>query len=335
MNELLKLLTTTTVEIQRFALARVVATWGSSPRPVGSMMIIHEMGNIWGSVSGGCVENEVIIAAKRVIASGTPELLEYGIADEEAWTVGLSCGGQLLVWVEAIPQPDDPDFQRLLEWKKHVIANQTCYLISKLDAPYQISVFIAESALEHSPYKSMVEEIKESKNSGIKTMNDRRYFIHYFPSKPILIIIGAAHLAVELTELATGFGFETIVIDPRLSFTEHTQFKALPDQMHEAYPSEILPSIAIGENTYVAILSHDPKIDDDALRYLLQRKTAYIGALGSKKTHQKRVDRLRNFGFSDDQIGTIHAPIGLSIHAKSAAEIALSIMAELILVKNA
>ena len=149
-----------------------------------------------------------------------------------------------------------------------------------------------------------------------------------------MIIIGAAHITADLVQLAHQFDFETIVIDPRATFAKNTTFAVKPDQIIEKYPSEVLKDFPLDANTYAVILSHDPKIDDDALQILLRKKVAYIGALGSKKNHEKRSQRLLEKGFTPDDIARIDAPIGLDIKASGAKEIAFSIMGAVIKAKN-
>jgi xanthine dehydrogenase accessory factor len=163
---------------------------------------------------------------------------------------------------------------------------------------------------------------------------DESYFIQLFPRKPLLLIIGAAHITVDLVTLGNMYGFETVVIDPRGFFADNTEFNDPPSRIIKSYPSEVLNEFPLDAYTFAAILSHDPKIDDNALEVLLPSETAYIGALGSRKTQAKRIKRLQEKGIPDDQIERINAPIGLGIHAKSAREIALSVMAEIISVKN-
>ena len=163
---------------------------------------------------------------------------------------------------------------------------------------------------------------------------DISYFAQVFPRKSQLLIIGAAHITVDLVALGKMFGFETIVIDPRGIFTNKTQFGIPPDHIYEKYPAEVLPDYLLDPYTYAVVLSHDPKIDDNALHILLKSDVGYIGALGSKKTQAKRVARLEKAGFSAEEIGRIHAPIGVNIKAKTPKEIALSIMGEIVLAKN-
>ena len=158
--------------------------------------------------------------------------------------------------------------------------------------------------------------------------------IHVFPRRSQMIIVGAAHITAELVQLAHQFDFETIVIDPRGTFAKNTTFVVKPDQIFEKYPSEVLNDFPLDPYTYAVILSHDPKIDDDALQICLRKKVAYIGALGSKKNHEKRCQRLLEKGFAANDVARIDAPIGLDIKAKGAKEIALSIMGAVIKAKN-
>ncbi|MEN0005119.1 MAG: XdhC family protein [Bacteroidota bacterium] len=325
-------------EGEPFAIARVIKTWGASPRPVGSIMLIKKDMTMVGSVSGGCIEGEVLRQAMEVLESNVPQRLDYGISNEEAWSTGLSCGGRVSVWVEPFWA-----FAKKENWwgalETALGQDKGCVLVSSLNeaTPSDNLLFpdtsIAATPLSESVHQKALEAL-QAQQSTIIEQEDQAWFIHVFPPKPQLLIIGAAHIAVDLVELAQSFGFSTSVIDPRGIFTQKTTFPTPPDQLLESYPAEVLPNFALDANTYAVILSHDPKIDDNALEFLLPSRVRYIGALGSRKTQAKRVARLEAAGFSTDQIGRIHAPIGLAIGAKGAREIALSIMAELIKIKN-
>ena len=206
------------------------------------------------------------------------------------------------------------------EASEHVLVLPNGEVISKNKTT---DILIDNARRAYSERKSQIIEIGEDK-----------WFAQVFPSKDRLIIVGAAHITVDLVHLAQYFGFETVVIDPRGIFADKTQFSIPPDRLVNDWPADVLPSYTLDEYTFAVLLTHDPKIDDQALEILLKEKIAYIGALGSKKTHEKRVKRLTEKGFLEEQIATIHAPIGVDINAKSAREIALSIMAELIKVRN-
>ncbi|WP_235298537.1 XdhC family protein [Portibacter marinus] len=288
---------------KRIVIARVVKTWGSSPRPVGSALIIDEDYHMYGSVSGGCVEGSVLKAAKEILRTGSAEMEHYGVTDEEAWMVGLSCGGKLDVYI----QPLDKGKFRTELFNK-IRSNESFYWNTHL----------------------------KSGNSSIdqEAIDQEAYFSHRISRKPLMLIIGAAHISSDLIHLAKFYDFTTIVIDPRATFAKNINFDEHPDQIIEAYPSEVLSDYPLDKETFAVILSHDPKIDDNALELLLNEPLAYIGALGSKRTQAKRVARLQEAGFTQKLIDRIQAPIGLDINSKTPKEIALSIMAEIIKVKN-
>lgn len=319
------------------AISRVIKTWGSSPRPMGSMMFINSDGRMIGSVSGGCVEGAVVKKSLEVISSRAPRRLEFGVSDEEAWSVGLSCGGSIQVFLQSCDFSRDPVWSQLLSNQE---SNKSSILVSSLDEKLVLNSLVNEKG--EVVGDSLSSEILEEANKAYtertnKTINHEgvNYFIQVFPRKSILLAIGAAHITVDLVALGKNFGFETIVIDPRGYFAQNIVFSESPDQLIEAYPSEVLNDIPLDAYTFCTILSHDPKIDDNALQILLKSKVGYIGALGSRKTHAKRTNRLLEGGFSQEMIDKIHAPIGMPIHAKSAKEIALAILGEIIKTKNA
>ncbi|MCA6074511.1 XdhC family protein [Fulvivirga sedimenti] len=317
------------------AMARVVQTWGSSPRPAGSLMFIDPEGNISGSVSGGCVEGAVVKKALEVIPTKTDVPLKYGVSDEDAWSVGLSCGGSIQVYLQTV------DFSDGIwpELIKSVEANKSAILVTSLDEGESSNTLILEDGQVLGEFLTdeILNEARDAYSKRIHktfTHGDTHYFIQLFPRKSQLLIIGAAHITVDLITLGNMYDFDTVVIDPRGFFADHTTFNDAPGHLIKAYPSEVLKDFTLDAYTFAAILSHDPKIDDDALQVLLPSETAYIGALGSRKTHEKRIRRLKDKGMSDELIEKIHAPIGLPIHAKSAREIALSVMGQIISEKN-
>jgi len=324
-----------------FAIATVIKTWGSSPRPVGSQMLIAENGEIAGSVSGGCVEGFVAQEAMEVLKTDAPKYLEYGVTDDDAWAVGLSCGGRIEIMLEPSPahaqdSSEHDAFNALFDCLK---SNSPCIWISNYskegNSHYALKpdgkgagtkmtgniLAIGKEAYDHRAHQ-LVED-----DSG-------RTFIQVFPGRSRMFIIGVAHITTHLISLASQFDFETVVIDPRSFFTENTQFIKVPDQTFKEYPAQVLKNFNIDAYSYAVILSHDPKIDDNALEVLLRSDVAYIGALGSKKTHAKRINRLKEKGFTDEEIARIRAPIGIDINAKSPQEIALAVMGEIIAEKN-
>ena len=342
MKELLATINDWTAEKKPFGIATVIKTWGSSPRPVGSALLVSEEMEMAGSVSGGCVEGAVVRATLPMIESGTGQQLDFGVTDEEAWGVGLSCGGKLQVYTERFLAYDKRPAEQAI-WQRleeNLNNNQPCVLLTRLQAgeSQHLLVMPDRTAIGQQLPPYLISEgirvYKERKNQIIEN-EEVRYFAQVFPRRSQLLIIGAAHITVDLVTLGKMYGFETIVIDPRGIFTNKTQFETAPDGLHEKYPAEVLSDYTLDAYTYAVVLSHDPKIDDNALHVLLKSEVGYIGALGSRKTQAKRVGRLKVAGFSEEEIGRICSPIGMSIRAKTPKEIALSIMGEIIMTKNA
>ena len=313
---------------QSFALATVIRTWRSAPRSEGAAMAVNAEGTMIGSVSGGCVEGAVIKEALEVINTKQPKRLSFGVSDEDAWSVGLSCGGQIDIWLQYVDQANTIWSQ----WLQAIKSNQGCVLVNKLDESGDIALLA-----EHKLIGELNDDLKQVSEEAYgqhKTQIHQDYFLNVFPAKSRLIIIGAAHVSLDLLKLAHLYNFETIVIDPRGIFTKETRFTDQPHQMYEDWPAEVLPQLKLDADTYVVVLTHDPKIDDQALQIVLDAPVAYVGALGSKKTHEKRKNRLAEAGVSEEKIATIHGPVGVAINARQPAEIALSIMGQIIAVKN-
>lgn len=321
---------------RKITIARVIKTWGSSPRPVGSVMLVNDEGKMAGSVSGGCVEGSVVKKSMEVLDSGASTKLAFGVSDEDAWSVGLSCGGSIQVFLENFDLSPGSIWQAIMD---SLDQNESCTLITSLEEENSRSLLIRSDGTEIGAdlptviKKEAVQAFAQRAHTTAEH-DGTTYFIQVFPRKPTLLIVGAAHITVDLVSLGGSFGFETVVIDPRGYFAQNTAFQDAPDQLLEAYPSEVLEQFTLDPYTFCAILSHDPKIDDNALEILLPSEVGYIGALGSKKTHAKRTARLLEKGVDQMLIDKIHAPIGVSIHAKSAREIALSIISQIIQVKN-
>jgi xanthine dehydrogenase accessory factor len=323
-----------------FAIASVIHTWRSAPRLVGSAMAITTDNEIAGSVSGGCVEGSVIREAEEVLRTGISKRLSFGVSNDDAWSVGLSCGGKIEVYVErflAFGEKAESDIWWALQ--EAVDSGSGCVLLSNMapEKGHHLLVYSDGKSVGEGwdeDWVSLAKEAYTQHKSQILTHEGKEVFATVFPAKDRLLIIGAAHLTADLVELAHGFRFETTVIDPRGIFAEKMKFTQEPDQMLQKWPQEVIPNYKLDGDTYAVVLSHDPKIDDPALHLLLRSEVAYIGALGSRKTHAKRVGRLQEAGFSEEEIARIHAPVGLDMNARRPREIALSIMGEVIDVKN-
>ncbi len=323
---------------QQIGVATVISTWGSSPRPVGAKLITTLRGDIAGSVSAGCVEGVVIEACRQAIKSGQPQVLKFGVADENAWEVGLACGGTIEVMVEpftALSGVYEPLRQRLLN-------HQPLALISTLvgDATqinrkllvYPDGRSEGDLRLTESQHQQVVAYTLERLGSGegatLQLEGGPRLFIEVYPPVPRLVIVGAVHIAEVLVSMASMLGYETIIVDPRAAFATSERFPQATRIIRE-YPQHALPELGLDASTYLVVLTHDPKLDDPSLYVGLTSPVRYVGALGSQRTNARRVERLRQMGVSEEQLARLHAPIGLPLGGRSPAEIALSIMAQI------
>ena len=319
-----------------FSAATVINTWGSAPRPIGTMMFVGPELEMLGSVSGGCVEGVVLKEAEETSNNNKIKNLKFGVSDNDAWSVGLTCGGTIEIFLEKFVAYDAPEIWQAL--RNNLLENKSCVLISKLsgETGKHYLVYPNGNTLGETPAELVTAAqaaYQERKSQGVEAAGEK-WFLRVFPKKHQLFVIGAAHAAAELVHLANYFDFQTIVIDPRGTFAQNTHFPTAPDKMYEDYPAEILPEYELDEYTFAVVMAHDPKIDDQALHLLLRSKVAYIGALSSKGSNEKRKERLLAAGFSEEEFKRIHAPVGIPIKSKTAAEIALSILAQMILVKN-
>lgn len=319
-------------ENETVGLATVIQTWGSAPRKAGGKMAMTPSGKISGSVSGGCIEGAVFDEAVGSITSHQGKLLQFGVADETAWEVGLACGGNIRVFVEML----DPEIYKaaraIIEHDRFgsigtIVSSPTPGLVGLKLVTDKNTVIAGESHLEAA--ELALATMKSGKSELVQMADGSELFVEVFLPAPQLIMIGGVHIAVALAQMAKILGYQTVVVDPRKGFGNDERFPDV-DKLIQKWPKTAFGEIKINENTAVALLTHDPKIDDPALHQVLDSAAFYIGALGSKKTHAKRVDRLREAGFNQTQIDKICAPIGLSINAQNPEEIALSVMAEIV-----
>ncbi len=328
---------------QPIAVATVVDTWGSAPRPVGSKLVATADGRFAGSVSAGCVEGAVLEQCAVVIKTGQSKLLTFGVADEDAWEVGLACGGTIRVWVEPFDLWE-PVFAPLAE---AIEADRSIALVSAMTegAATGASKLLVSStgettgSLAMAPEQETViaatasERLVHGDNGMLETAAGPSLFVEVYPRPPRLIIVGAVHIAAPLIDLAHTMGFVTILVDPREAFATQERFPRA-DEIIRAWPEDALPGLELDDNAHIAILTHDPKIDDPALKIALVSGARYIGALGSTRTAKARLERLRAAGLDEASLARLHAPIGLNLGGRSADEVALSIMAEIVQVRN-
>jgi xanthine dehydrogenase accessory factor len=307
------------------AMACVVETSGPSPRQPGSRLVVDREGNFLGSVSGGCVEAEVIEAALETMRSGIPRLLEFGVGDETAWRAGLSCGGRVTVYVENV----GPGQARILEaLTNEYAARRACVLVTDIESGEQRLLRGDEFAGD--PLRDLIEPQMREGCSALLQHAGRRWFVDVHLPPVRLVVTGATHVAQALAAAARIAGFEVTVVDPRTAFATPERFPETA--LIAEWPETALPGLGLDSYTAVALLAHEPRIDDPALGAALRAKCFYVGALGSKKTHGKRLERMRAAGFSEAELAQIHSPIGLAISAANPEEIGIAIAAEIIAV---
>jgi len=301
MREILSELREWTDAGEEIALATVVETWGSSPRPIGSKMAVTRSGKMAGSVSNGCIEGAVFEEGQKVLKAAKGRIAAFGVADDVAFEVGLACGGHIEVYVEPFA-----------ETHRKVLA-----MLEK-NEPATLRTNLASGELELVEGTATGSELPR---------RDGDWFVEPYRRAAHLVIVGAIHIAIPLHRLAKLMGYRVTVIDARAKFATHERFPEA-DELVVAWPDEAMSRIRLDPSTYVVILTHDPKFDLPALRSVLGRDVGYIGAIGSRKTNQNRFDKLRAEGCTEQQLARVHGPIGLDLGSRGADETALGIIAE-------
>lgn len=328
---------------ERVAIATVLEVKRSAPRPPGSKMAISSSGEISGAVSGGCVEGAVVEEAERVLGGGEPRLLHYGIADEEAWDVGLPCGGEIAVFVERYESDVQRDFARLAR------AGGRGALVTVVGGGGRNPVRVGTRLLVTADGRShgglgdagldaraarLAEEAMWAERAGLHDDAAGALFVDVIAPPPKLIVCGAVDFAGALCRLARAAGWRPYVVDPRGRFATPERFPEA-EEIVVAWPGDAFASLGgIDRATYIAVLTHDPKLDDAALHVALNSEAAYVGAMGSRRMQARRRERLIAGGLTEDALDRLSAPIGLDLGALTAEETALSIMAEIVAVRN-
>ncbi|WJY20588.1 XdhC family protein [Fontisubflavum oceani] len=293
-------------------LATVVETWGSAPRRAGSQLVVSSEGEMEGSVSGGCVEGAVVVEAMEALEAGDAQLLEFGVSDDEAFAVGLACGGTIKVLVEPVGRVLPVEMLEAL-----VDARAARQAVA-----YVVDVTAGTRQLVAAGDPEVADRVRADR-SGLD--GDRYIGIHNPPLR--MVVVGAVHIAQALLPMARMAGYDPVLVDPRPAFAAEARFPG--ERILEAWPDEALTELGLDARTAVVTLTHDPKLDDPAIEAALASDVFYLGCLGSSRTHGKRVARLTEAGIAEDVIARIHAPVGLDIGAQNPAEIAVAIMAEI------
>ncbi len=330
--------------------AVVVRTFGSSPRPEGAVLLYANDGRIAGSVSGGCVEGAAAEEIEHARATGNARVIRYGISDEQAWDVGLACGGTIDVLVEPVapatvieaargsvgahgrgsavvtPLPADSPPGEFGPHQPGEGAPPAAELVVTEEGRLTGSLGTAE--LDAALVSAAIEALRRGLSRTVE-LGGRSLFVEVFPVRPRLVMVGGVEVARSLVRLARELGFETVVVDGRASFATQERFPDV-DRLIVGWPDEVAEEIGLGPNDAVAVLSHDVKFDEPAIVEALRRGCRYVGAVGSRKTQADRRARLLAAGVSDADLARLRGPVGLDLGGRAPSETALAILAEIV-----
>jgi len=329
MKDVLDTLERWTGEGLRIATATVVRTERSAPRDPGAVLAVSEKGEVAGSVTGGCVEPAVYEEAQAVLAGGPPRLLEYGIADDEAFEVGLPCGGTVHIFVDRLePSLVAPIAAAVREERPVALA-------VSVEGPS-----IGEKHLVYADSTGNGEVVEKARallargQTGFVTVGEEEVFVSSFAPRPRMYVFGAIDFASSLASIGRFMGYRVTVCDARAKFVTPERFPDV-DELVVDWPDRFLASAPVDERTAICVLTHDAKFDVPILKQALGTSAGYIGAMGSRRTTERRAERLREEGITDEELARVHAPIGLPIGSRSPEEVAIAIAAEIISVFNA
>jgi xanthine dehydrogenase accessory factor len=350
MKELLDTLSAWGGEAADAGRAVVVRTFGSAPRPEGAVLLYADDGRIAGSVSGGCVEGAAAEQIEHARATGNALVIRYGISDEQAWDVGLACGGTIDVLIEPVvptaavaaataslgaggrgaavvtPLPSDSPPADAGPHEPGEGAPPEPKLVVHDDG--RLEGTLGDPALDAALVDGATAALKRGLSTTLE-VGDRSLFVEVFPVRPRLVVVGAVEVARALVRLAKELGFETVVIDGRASFATPERFPDV-DRLVVGWPDEVADDIGLGPNDAVAVLTHDVKFDEPAIVEALRRGCRYVGAVGSRKTQADRRQRLRDAGVGEAELAQLRGPVGLDLGGRQPAETALAILAEVV-----
>lgn len=327
-----------------FALATVTRTWSSAPRPVGAAMAVLESGEVIGSVSGGCVEGAIHEASLEVLKTKISQSVTYGVSDDNAFAVGLTCGGTIELYIQYVDQSTFPDFADIAAkiQNKEAVAVATLVsaesgigariVLTKSDSSGSLgNPHLDHAAIEGSRAllnHGTTKTLKLGPN-GENRMDDVSVFVESFAPAPRMIIFGAIDFAAAVARIGKFMGYYVIVCDARALFATKRRFPDA-DEVIIDWPHRYLPTIEVEESTVICVLTHDPKFDVPVLEIALRTKAGYVGAMGSRRTHEDRLLRLKEVGMSDAELAKLKSPIGLDLGGRTPEETAISIAAEII-----
>ena len=332
-------------EETKVAVATLVNTRGTTPRKEGAKMVVGEGGRILGSVTiGGCVDAQVVEESAEVLGQNVPRLLELNLGDEEAWEIGLTCGGTIEVFVEPVTL-DRPD-QALAFYEKaraHAEAGGRAAVLTRLDTPENgAKVLLLDTGVQEGSlgdpfldrrFSAEAAETLRAGKSRTLFLEGVRVFAEIFAPPAILLMVGATHVSMPLAALGKEMGFRTIVIDGRPRFATRERFPDV-DDLNIGIPSELVQKVPLIATTALVLVAHDYKYDIPVLRHALSTPVGYVGLLGSSRRGAAILNLLREDGLAEEALQRVRVPIGVDLGAQSAPEIALSIMAEILMVQR-
>ncbi|HEU4912945.1 MAG TPA: XdhC/CoxI family protein [Actinomycetes bacterium] len=329
---------------ERFALATVVSTWRSAPRQPGAAMVVSTHGEPTGSVSGGCVEGAVYELAQEVMASGEPVLQRYGVSDDDAFAVGLTCGGIIDVFVEPMDAAAFPDLPAVVT---SIREHEPVAVATVIDGPGPVGAHLAvwpdrvagtlgSERLDEAvadDVRGMLDHgatgVLHLGPDGERRQDELSVFVQSFAPPPRMLVFGAIDFAAAVARVGKFLGYRVTVCDARGVFATPKRFPEA-DEVVVEWPHRYLASTPVDSRTVICVLTHDPKFDVPLLEEALKTDAAYIGAMGSRRTHEDRLARLRDEGVSEEALSRLASPIGLDIGARTPEETAVSIAAEIV-----
>ncbi len=329
---------------ERFAVATVTRTWSSAPRPIGATMAVSAAGEAVGSVSGGCVEGAVYEAAQETIADGRPRLVSYGVSDDDAFDVGLTCGGTIELFIQAVDRDTGPDLEAVAD---AVDRRVPMAIATVVDGPGAVGahLIVTESSSSGTLGSQRLDHAVTDDARGMlglgstgtlrlgadgeRRAEDLTIFVESLAPPPRMIVFGAIDFAAAVARIGKFLGYHVTVCDARPIFATRKRFPDV-DEVVVAWPHRYFADLTIDERTVVCVLTHDPKFDVPVLELALRSRAGYIGAMGSRRTHDDRLARLREAGLTPDELARLRSPIGLDLGARTPEETAVSIAAEII-----
>lgn len=328
------------------ALVTVISRQGSAPREVGAKMAVSSDLQIIGSVSSGCVEGAAAEESMKCMETRDAKIVEYGISDDLAWSVGLTCGGQIKVLIQPVVEEVNKglNYHLLRQIEEEIRTGSAFKTVTALSADQRGKIFLVSAGKQVFPDKDAVDwvspefleqsvKLTHKSQSGVVQIQNKEYFIDVYSPPARLVVIGAVHIAIPLVDMAKVLGYETIVIDPREVFATKERFPRV-DLLIKDWPTSGLEKINLSRDDFILLLSHDDKLDLPALAMAIDRQTGYIGMLSSRKSRDERYKKMIADGYKAGDLEKIHSPVGLNIGGKSPEEIALSILAEITAAKN-